>query len=422
MPPKKRGDGPIGQALLFVAISALLLTILFPSVNTTVGKNLDRILNPLIGFGGREPALTILLASALMVLITTVLRHFFMDWAHMARVQDVMRVYQGELKTATKENNKFKIKQLTDMQPEIMKMQGEMSSSQLKPMLLTMVVIIPTFSWLFAFVTAPVPHDVALSPDSDPVVLMAVDKDLLHFEAVGSGNATTIQPWQHTALTIVPVEFDFVKAKGGGTADVSKGEARVGVLDAKATNPFNPVGIAPVQLPPDEYEVTISQNGFRVNHASSLERVEGRFANHFGLVLFGNETTPTRAMKLNPGPAAKVTFLENDTGYLVIPLTEGEALEGTAQVTFASAGRTQTVNLTGASAYSLSQGAPPLTLQPHSMSLPWVGDWDLLGAWWILPHWILYYSLTSIGFGTLVQKGLRLAEHAVVKRRGTEGG
>jgi uncharacterized membrane protein (DUF106 family) len=46
--------------------------------------------------------------------------------------------------------------------------------------------------------------------------------------------------------------------------------------------------------------------------------------------------------------------------------------------------------------------------------VPWNPDWNLLQNWWILPRWMLLYSLFSIPFGTVTQKLLKLWEYSKV--------
>lgn len=109
------------------------------------------VLAPLIGFGGRYPLLTIFLASVVLVLATTAIRHFLTDWTKMARMQEAMRAFSKEMKEARKSNNTYKLKKLTDAQADLMSLQADAQTEQMKPMALTMLLVIPIFAWLGAW-------------------------------------------------------------------------------------------------------------------------------------------------------------------------------------------------------------------------------------------------------------------------------
>ena len=118
------------------------------------------ILQPVIGFGGRYPLLTVFLASVVLVIATTAIRHFLVDWTKMARVQEAMRAYTTEMKEARKSNNTYKLKKLTDAQADVMQLQASVQTDQMKPMALTMLLVIPIFAWLGAFL-AGIAADIA---------------------------------------------------------------------------------------------------------------------------------------------------------------------------------------------------------------------------------------------------------------------
>src|SRR5439155_5405522 len=98
-------------------------------------------LDPVIGFHRSAPLLTILLASIILVVGTTAIRHFLVDWVSMARVQEAMRAFQKEFSQARKDNNTYKLKKLTEAQPEVMALQADMSTEQMKPMAFTMILV-----------------------------------------------------------------------------------------------------------------------------------------------------------------------------------------------------------------------------------------------------------------------------------------
>lgn len=142
---------PMEQFLTFVAMLLGIVILLDPTARALTGDIVGFAFEPLIGFGGGYPVLTILFASVAMVAITTAVRHYFTDYLAQAKAQDVMKAFNQELKDARKSNNLHKMKKLTEKNTDLMKLQAEQSSAQMKPMVITMVVVVPIFAWLLVF-------------------------------------------------------------------------------------------------------------------------------------------------------------------------------------------------------------------------------------------------------------------------------
>lgn len=143
-----------GNFLTFVTFGIVLFVMFNNELRQQLGHWVGYALNPAIGFGGKFPVLTIVIAGTIMVLATTLLRHFTTDWLEQARSQAYMRSFSKELSAARKENNTYKMKKLQDKQPEIMMKQQEVQMKQMKTMPLTMIIVIPLFAWLFEFLVA----------------------------------------------------------------------------------------------------------------------------------------------------------------------------------------------------------------------------------------------------------------------------
>lgn len=140
-----------GSILLFAAVFMVLFN---EGLRDATGRIVGYALDPIIGFGGRFPVLTIMIAGTIMVAATTVMRHFTTDWIDTAKSQAMMRHFQKEFGAARKENNTYRMKKLQEVQPQVMEKQQEMSKKQLKTMPVTMIVVIPLFAWLFGFVAS----------------------------------------------------------------------------------------------------------------------------------------------------------------------------------------------------------------------------------------------------------------------------
>lgn len=147
-PARKGGAGNLVNILGLLVVFFVLFN---EPLRNQLGTWAGFVLDPLIGFGGRYPVLTILIAGAVLVVATTVLRHFTTDWIETARTTAYSRHFQKEMMAARKENNSYKIKKLTEAQPEMMRRTQEMNSKQLKTMPVTMLVAVPLFAWLSTF-------------------------------------------------------------------------------------------------------------------------------------------------------------------------------------------------------------------------------------------------------------------------------
>lgn len=138
--------------ILFLTFGLVILILFNATLRDALGRYSGYVLEPLIGFRGANILATLFLASVILVILTTAIRHFLVDWTNMARVQEAMRAFQKEFMQARKDNNTYKIKKLTDAQPEVMALQADMSTEQMKPMAYTMLLVIPIFAWLSTFI------------------------------------------------------------------------------------------------------------------------------------------------------------------------------------------------------------------------------------------------------------------------------
>lgn len=142
---------PKMSLLTIAAMVAAFWIMMNAEVRATLGHYTGFLLDPLMGFGGKYPILTILLAGVFVMLITTLLRHFTTDWLEMAKAQAYARHFQREFMKAKKENNTYRIKVLTEKQPEVMAGSQKLQQQQMKQMPLTMLVSIPVFAWILEF-------------------------------------------------------------------------------------------------------------------------------------------------------------------------------------------------------------------------------------------------------------------------------
>jgi len=142
------------STFLTIFVFVLALFVLFdPSLRSWLGDVLGVVLNPLIGFNGTMPVVTLFLAGIIMSGLTVVVRHFFTDYVDQAENQKIVGAFNKELRNARVENNKYKMKKLTEQQQKIMKKSMDMSTTQMKLMPLTMLIVIPIFAWVAVFIS-----------------------------------------------------------------------------------------------------------------------------------------------------------------------------------------------------------------------------------------------------------------------------
>ena len=150
--PAKPPASASSTLLMMLSFMLVLLMLFDTATRDGVSALMNGILYPLMGFGGRYPVFTLIAAGLLMTAITTLIRNHTTDWVQMAENQKKMSAFNKELREARMAGNTKKVDKLMKIQPEIMKMSMESSSSQMKLMPITMLVAIPIFFWIAYFI------------------------------------------------------------------------------------------------------------------------------------------------------------------------------------------------------------------------------------------------------------------------------
>ncbi|HEC94945.1 MAG TPA: DUF106 domain-containing protein [Thermoplasmatales archaeon] len=149
MDVKPTSPNPMTYMLLFFCLILVVMPYLGPILGVIFGYALD----PLIGFNGRFPILTIALAGVFVVVLSSFFNTLFMDWKAMGRAQEISKAFQRELSQARKNNDTQKIKKLMKMQPKILQMTTQSSSGTMKMMIPLVIFIFPIFIWLRVFLS-----------------------------------------------------------------------------------------------------------------------------------------------------------------------------------------------------------------------------------------------------------------------------
>jgi uncharacterized membrane protein (DUF106 family) len=141
----------MGTALLPLTMMIPLFIFIIPGLRNVVGAAAGVVLVPLIGFGGKYPLLTALLAGTVPSLASTVVRHFMTDWAKIARQQHFQRAYQKEMMDARLKKNTAKLKKLQEKQGDQMAYVQQQQMQQIKSTLPTSIFFIIIFAWMSIF-------------------------------------------------------------------------------------------------------------------------------------------------------------------------------------------------------------------------------------------------------------------------------
>jgi len=156
--------------LLLLMIFMLIIIFIMPTFGPILGYYFGIVLEPIIGFNGNYPLLTLFLAGIIVVVLSSLLTNFFTDWIKMGESQETTRAFQKEITKARKEGNTNRVNKLMKMQPEIMKKQTDASSGMMKPMVFLIIFIWPIFMWLRAYL-GDLPHYYFTVPWADSVSL-----------------------------------------------------------------------------------------------------------------------------------------------------------------------------------------------------------------------------------------------------------
>ena len=125
-----------------------------PEMRLALGALVGVFLEPIIGFGGRYPVITLFLASIIMATFSTIVTFWHTDIVEQARIQKIMSAFNKELREARMKKQTTKVDKLLKLQPELMKMQSGTMGSSFKIMSYTFVIFIAVFAWLGMFINS----------------------------------------------------------------------------------------------------------------------------------------------------------------------------------------------------------------------------------------------------------------------------
>ena len=138
-------------AMIFLFLLAMV-ALFDPAMAQGFGYIAGLVLNPLIGFGGSFPVLTVLLAGALTTGVSSILRDHYTDWIKMVRVQRISGAWQKEYREAMRKGNRSQMDKLQKIRQGFQKQQMDIQLNSMKPLAWTFFLFIVLFAWLNVFV------------------------------------------------------------------------------------------------------------------------------------------------------------------------------------------------------------------------------------------------------------------------------
>jgi uncharacterized membrane protein (DUF106 family) len=150
--PKQDAKATTSRMLLIFVFVMAIFVMFDQDLRSGLGQVVGMGLEPLWGFGGSFPVVSLFITGAFMTSLSIVVRHFFTDYVKQVKSQKIMSAFNKEMQGARKENNTYKLKKMMELQPKMMEESMKQTTTQMKLMPVTMLIIIPIFAWLAVFV------------------------------------------------------------------------------------------------------------------------------------------------------------------------------------------------------------------------------------------------------------------------------
>ena len=121
---KKLDDFAQAGQMLLLMLLLFVMILIFGDANirNMIALSLNSVFAPLIGFGGENPLVTIVLAGVVVVFLSSFFTHLFTNWKAMGQAQEASKAFNKEITKARKEGNTNRLQKLMKMQPQIMQL------------------------------------------------------------------------------------------------------------------------------------------------------------------------------------------------------------------------------------------------------------------------------------------------------------
>jgi len=150
--PKQDAKATTNRMLLIFVFVMAVFVMFDQNLRSALGDIVGMGLEPLWGFNGSFPVVSLFITGVFMTFLSFTIRHFFTDYVKQIKAQKIMSAFNKELQAARKENNTYKLKKMMEIQPKMMEESMKQTTTQMKLMPVTMLIIIPIFAWIAVFV------------------------------------------------------------------------------------------------------------------------------------------------------------------------------------------------------------------------------------------------------------------------------
>jgi len=153
MAEQKPSPNPAGSmtSLYFIFFMVIMMILIFPDFRNALAIGVGYVFTPLLGFGGKFPVLTMIFAGLLLTIINMYARHYFVNWYEAARIQEKVKYISKKMREAYRTRDTGKVQKFQKIQQKLMMDQMKISQDQMKPMVVTLIIVIAIFSWLYYF-------------------------------------------------------------------------------------------------------------------------------------------------------------------------------------------------------------------------------------------------------------------------------
>ena len=152
--PVQPAKGSFTRFMMIFLFLLAIVAIFDPSMAQGFGAIAGLVLSPVIGFGGKAPVITVLLAGALTTGVSSLLRDHYTDWIKMVRMQKTTSAWQKAQREAMRKGNKAEMNKLNKIREGFMKEQMDVQLNSMKPLAWTFFLFIVLFAWLSVFVNS----------------------------------------------------------------------------------------------------------------------------------------------------------------------------------------------------------------------------------------------------------------------------
>ncbi len=149
---------------LYTFLFVLGILMLFDtSTRNGVASELGIVLQPIIGFGGQFPLLTMFLAAVIEMVLTALAYNWATDWFKAAKVQQWGSAFRKVQMEALRSGKKDRVDALKPHQQRFTQLSSEVSMAQLKGMAVTWFLVIAIYTWVGLFLASLAPVLVTVS-------------------------------------------------------------------------------------------------------------------------------------------------------------------------------------------------------------------------------------------------------------------